>query len=322
MGADGVLRHLYWGPPLSLEQAAAVPEPAPVTMTQFEGRQHDIEELPVEGGARFGVPAVQVRFADGTRGLELGYAGHTIDGGTLRIRFADRHYPIEVDLHYRVHADSDVIERWTSITSTGDRTAGAGDGPVRRAARRLGLLDGAAPAGLRAEPRDRPLGRGEPARAGRGSPRGETVLTSRRGTTGHHANPWLSIDAGDATEEHGEVLSAALAWSGTWRITVSRTPTDAVSVSGGAGHDGYGFRLAPGREPPDPGLRRPLQRRAGSARRAGPGTRTCSGMCCRTRTSCARSSTTPGRRPASTSTRPGQRALADRGPRRWAWSCS
>ncbi len=77
-------------------------------------------------------------------------------------------------------------------------------------------------------------------------PRGETVLTSRRGTTGHHANPWVSLDAGDATGEYGEVFSAALAWSGTWRLTVTRTATDAVSVCGGAGHDGYGFRLAPG----------------------------------------------------------------------------
>src|SRR5258705_9807957 len=108
LGDDGVLRHLYWGPPLTVGQAAAVPAPSTLTMTQFEGRQYDLEELPVEGGARFGVPAVQVRLADGTRGLELVHAGHTIDGLTLTVRFADRHYPVEVGLHYRIHQDSDV----------------------------------------------------------------------------------------------------------------------------------------------------------------------------------------------------------------------
>src|SRR5581483_6066506 len=50
---DGVPRHAYWGPPLTLEQAAAVPLPVPLTMTNFEGGVYDVEELPVDGGARF-----------------------------------------------------------------------------------------------------------------------------------------------------------------------------------------------------------------------------------------------------------------------------
>jgi alpha-galactosidase len=240
LGADGILRHLYWGPPLTVEQAAAVPAPEPVTPTQFEGRQHDIEELPVEGGARFGVPALQVRFADGTRGLELGYTGQSVEDGTLTLRFADSHYPVEVALHYRVYGDCDVIERWTTVTNTGD-----GDAiEVLRADSACWAVPARGDYALR-----HVTGHwaGETVLERVGVARGETVFTSRRGTTGHHANPWVSIDAGDAGEEHGEVFSAALAWSGTWRLTVSRTSTDAVSVSGGAGHDGYGYRLEPGR---------------------------------------------------------------------------
>ncbi|MBO0869087.1 MAG: alpha-galactosidase, partial [Micromonosporaceae bacterium] len=60
--ADGLLRHAYWGPALTLAQAAAVPLAGPLTMSSFEGRAYDIEELPVDGGARFGVPSLQVRF--------------------------------------------------------------------------------------------------------------------------------------------------------------------------------------------------------------------------------------------------------------------
>ena len=41
-------------------------------------------------------------------------------------------------------------------------------------------------------------------------PVGELAFTSRQGITGHHANPWIMIDAGDAGEEHGEV------WASPW----------------------------------------------------------------------------------------------------------
>jgi alpha-galactosidase len=237
---QAVPSHLYWGPSLTLEQAAALPSPVPLTMATFEGGVYDAEELPVDGGARFGVPSLQVRFADGTRALELEYVDHTIDEGLLAVRLRDRHYPFEVDLHYQVHADSDVIERWTSL-----RNGDTGHVEVVRADSGTWHVP----------PRDGYLLRHVTGHWGSESQlarvalaRGETVLTSRRGTTGHHANPWLTLDAGDASEEHGEVWSAALAWSGTWRLTVSRTPTDLVSVTGGAGHDGVGFRLAPGRD--------------------------------------------------------------------------
>lgn len=238
LGDDGVLRHLYWGPRLTLAQASTVPAPRPATLTQFEGQVYDIEEFPVEGGARFGVPALQVRFADGTRGLELAFAGQERNADTLSIRLVDRHYPFEVGLHYRVHPDSDVIERWTSLTNTGDVPV-----EVLRA-------DSATwPVPARADYVVRHVTGhwgGESQMERVDLSRGETVLTSRRGTTGHHANPWFTIDAGDASEEHGEVFSGALAWSGTWRITLSRTPTDVVSVTGGAGHEGVSWRLAPG----------------------------------------------------------------------------
>ncbi|MFE9448652.1 glycoside hydrolase family 36 N-terminal domain-containing protein [Streptomyces sp. NPDC006739] len=46
-------------------------------------------------------------------------------------------------------------------------------------------------------------------------PYGETVLTSRRGTTGHQTNPWAMIDDGGADEVNGAVWSCALAWSGS-----------------------------------------------------------------------------------------------------------
>ncbi len=237
---DGdTLRHAYWGPPLTLAQAAAVPLGPRLTPAQFEGGVYDIEELPVDGGARFGVPSLRVRFPDGTRALELAYADHDIADGRLDVRLRDRHYPLEVTLHYRVRPETDVIERWTTVRNTGDadavevlRADSANWSVPYRDGYRLRHVVG--------------HWSGESQLEAVELTRGETVLTSRRGTTGHHANPWVTLDAGDATEEHGEVWSAALAWSGTWQLTVTRTPTDLVSVTGGAGHDAISFRLGPG----------------------------------------------------------------------------
>jgi Glycosyl hydrolase family 36 N-terminal domain len=38
----------------------------------------------------------------------------------LQIRLRDTYYPFFVTLHYRVHADYDLIERWATMTNAGD----------------------------------------------------------------------------------------------------------------------------------------------------------------------------------------------------------
>src|SRR5690606_18241482 len=79
------------------------------------------------------------------------------------------------------------------------------------------------------------------------SPESELSIGSRTGTTSHQANPWFAIDDTTAGEEHGEVWSGALAWSGAWRFTVSRFSNGRAQVTGGFGHDGFStWRLRPG----------------------------------------------------------------------------
>jgi alpha-galactosidase len=86
---------------------------------------------------------------------------------------------------------------------------------------------------------------------------GAQVIESRRGTTGHQANPWFAISrdtraepasatAIPAPEEHGEVWFGALAWSGSWRITVEHTQLDSVRVTGGFNPFDFGYKLKPG----------------------------------------------------------------------------
>ncbi|MEU7072133.1 alpha-galactosidase [Streptomyces narbonensis] len=242
VGADDSPRHLYWGAPLDTHALAALPEAASPAASSFEADAAP-DELAPQTGARFGPSGLQVRFGDGTRGTQWRFAGHSVDGGELRLLLEDRHRPLRTALCYRVHPDTEVIERWTELTHTG--AEGGPPDPVS-----VGRLDSAswtAPpltdyrlshlvGGWNSEFQlqcDR-------------LPVAETVLTSRRGLTGHHASPWLAVDDGTATEETGEVWSTALAWSGSWRITVHRDPVGRTTWTGGFGHEGIGWTLLPG----------------------------------------------------------------------------
>ncbi|MEU0114513.1 alpha-galactosidase [Streptomyces bobili] len=237
--------HLAWGPRLTLPEAEDLLVPVESAGDSFEGRPPVGEELPVDGGTRFGPPSLQVRYADGARAFEWEPVGHRVHepapgSAELVLEFRDRLYPLRVALHYRVREDTDVIERRTVLHNAGDqrvdllRADSAAWTLPPLPDYRLSHVTGqwSAETQLRRDP----------------LPYGETVLTSRRGITSHHANPWLMLDAGDATEDHGRVWSAALAWSGTWRVTAQRTPDGRAGWTGGAGHEGVSLPLAPGEE--------------------------------------------------------------------------
>ncbi|OLZ49608.1 alpha-galactosidase [Amycolatopsis keratiniphila] len=236
---DDAPSHVYWGPALTAGQLADVLSRTEERWDSFNDPNEGLDELAADGGTRYWTPALQVRFADGTRALEWRYLGHDIEDGLLRVHFRDRHYPLRITLGYRVPAGTDVIERWTELAHDGT------DGPIEifradsatwvvpvRPDYRISHVTGgwAAESQLLREP----------------VPHGETTFGSRRGITSHHANPWVMLDDGEATERHGEVYSAALAWSGSWRITTTRSSTGRLTVTGGFGQDGVVPRLAPG----------------------------------------------------------------------------
>jgi alpha-galactosidase len=240
------LRGAYWGPRLEADQAAELPRFGDrVWHRPFEGPDEStLDTAPATAGV-YGHAAVQLRFADGTRDLEPVFTGYRVEPGEngteLVLGFADRHYPVVLEHRLTVHDDTDVIERRLVLRHTGEE----GDAPLtvvradsagwvlpRRDGYRLTQVRGRWGAETR-------LARTE-------LPYGETVLSSRRGTTGHHANPWAMVDDGTAGEEHGEVWGCALAWSGSWRLTAQRLPDERVTLAAGFGHDPVTWPLRPG----------------------------------------------------------------------------
>ncbi|MFD8867511.1 alpha-galactosidase [Streptomyces sp. NPDC059590] len=237
------LLHLHWGPRIALPDAEALAVESVPPEWGFESPLDGREEYPVEGGPRFVRPALSVRSRD-VRGTEWRFErGEVADtGDELRLHFHDPLHHLALTLHYRMRDDFDVIERWATAAHAG----GPDDAPLE-----LLRVDSAA---WSLPGRDRwrlthLYGRwaAESQVARTELTPGEKVLGSRRGHTSHQHLPWIALDEGAATEDHGEVHSCALAWSGSWRIAVQRLPVGTVQAVGGVGHDDSGqLSLAPG----------------------------------------------------------------------------
>ncbi|GAB3164810.1 alpha-galactosidase [Amycolatopsis stemonae] len=232
---DDAPTHVYWGPRLSPAEAAGLATETLPWWDGFNDPNEGRDELAADGGTRYWTPALQVRFADGTRALEWQYADHEIVESHLKVHLRDRHYPLRITLHYRLREN--VLERWTELAADTDVEVVRADSatwalPVLEDYR-LSHVAGRWAA-------ETQLHRTSAAH-------GETTFASRRGITGHHANPWVMVDDGTATERHGEVYGVALAWSGSWRLTTTRSSTGRLTVSGGFGQDGVVHRVGPGK---------------------------------------------------------------------------
>ena len=242
---DTSLQHLYWGPRIASAEALEMAHPPGSSLVPFESATGiSREEYAPWGEMRFSEPSLKVEFTDGTRVIEWVFEEHGLDRAgesqTLWLRFRDRAYPFTVTLYYRIYEGHDVIERWVRLENSG------GSGPVTieqalsadwqlpsSGRYRLTYLHGRW--GKETQVAQTIL-----------SP-GKVVLESRRGATSHQFNPWVALDPeARATEESGEVWSAALAWSGSWKIVVERTPYGEVHCAGGVNDFDFRYRLDEG----------------------------------------------------------------------------
>jgi alpha-galactosidase len=238
--SGGVIVPRYWGARLPWPEDYP-PVPPRYEWSSFEPALHLLaQEYPAAGGLRYADPCLKVQFADGVRDLDLVFReGHVTDGEQpgLAITLADRYYPLRLILHYRLHADLDLIERWVTVLNDGDA-------PV--------LLERIYSAQWHVPP-DQSYTLSH--LAGRWSgefqlireplTRGLKVLESRRLTTSHAHTPWFALDAG-ATEETGAVWFGTLAWSGNWQITAEVIESGATRLAIGVNDWDFAWRLDPG----------------------------------------------------------------------------
>jgi alpha-galactosidase len=233
----GELQQLYWGARLGASDAM----PPAVPMPEWASFDSSVTTTPQEysgwGAGLYVEPALKVTFVDGGRDLVLHYQSHTILDNGFDVVLKDVGRPVFVTLHYAIDPTSGILARSAQIENREPHSvmieqAAAAAWALPPAHYSLNYLTGrwAGEWNLTQEPIHP----------------GERVLESRRGSTGHQANPWFAIQAGDPSENHGEVWFGALAWSGSWRMTVEQDQLDQVRVTGGFNPFDFGYLLHSG----------------------------------------------------------------------------
>ncbi|TPG14216.1 alpha-galactosidase [Sphingomonas koreensis] len=236
--ADGSLQSAYWGGRIDSHDPIA-PLPAE-GLSGFDLASSIMpQEFPAQGGGQFAEPALKVAYPDGNRDAVLIYVSHKLSKNHVEVVLKDILRPLFVTLDYSIDPDTGIVGRSARIENRGatdvridSAQAASYTLPVAHDYR-LHFLTGRWAAEWTLQ--DRPL-----------TP-GATVLESRRGSTGSENNPWFAISRdSDAGEEHGPVWFGALAWSGSWRISVNQDPAGEVRVVGGYNPFDFAYRLKPG----------------------------------------------------------------------------
>ena len=159
------------------------------------------------GAGLFVEPALKVTFADGNRDLVLHYDSHETTSDGFDVVLKDIKRQVFVTLHYAIDPESGILARSATIENREAQPitieqAAAAAWALPAAHYTLNYLTGrwAGEWTLTQEPL-------QP---------GARVIESRRGSTGHQANPWFAIQAGDHPDENREKCGLAR-WRGADR---------------------------------------------------------------------------------------------------------
>jgi alpha-galactosidase len=238
VNGEGQLVHVWWGPRLPAADYGSGAVGAEANNTGW-GENSRYLEFPGWGEWHYLEPALKVRFADGVRDLRLRYVSHQIDGDRLSLVLRDSHYPFEVELHYRILPQFDLIERSAVLKNIGDKPA-----DIDQALSALWHLPHlqqwtmtylAGRWGAETQLRQVNLDQGK------------FQIESRHGATSHQFNPWFAVSAtGQADEQHGEIWFGELAWSGSWKIAAEVNAAGHLEIAGGIHDFDFAWHLGPG----------------------------------------------------------------------------
>jgi alpha-galactosidase len=232
------LQTLYWGGRLQKSDALAAAKAARGPSSFESPANATLQEFAGWGEGSYSEPALKVTFPDGNRDLVLHYVSHVAEHDGFVVTLKDISRDVFVELHYAMDPSTGVLGRSAVIVNRTkaplviEQAAAASWNLPRSNDYRLRYLSGrwAAEWTLN-EQKMAP---------------GKTVMESRRGSTGHQNNPWFAIEQGESKDEDaGEVWFGALAWSGSWSISVEQDQLRQVRVTGGFNPFDFGYRLAP-----------------------------------------------------------------------------
>ena len=235
------LQAVYWGarlgagdtfPPTHVSREVASFDMSTTTTPQ---------EFAGWGAGLFVEPALKITFPDGNRDLVLHYVSNQIDGDVLTVRLKDIERDVFVNLRYEMDPATGVLGRSATIENQ-TKTALI----IEQAAAATWTLPHGMDYTL-----DYLTGRwgGEDQLQQQKIVPGARVLESRRGSTGQQNNPWFAVERAHTNDQDaGEVWFGALAWSGSWRITVEQDQAQQIRITGGYNPFDFGYKLNPGEQ--------------------------------------------------------------------------
>ena len=261
----GVLLHTYYGAPADETDFSYLIGPED---RGFSGQPGDEKkdrtyymdyyplEYPVQGNGDFRVKALKAGFEGEVPALDLRFVSYELEKGkyslpglpalfeaevgeveTLKITLKDRLEEIYVTLFYGVFEKKNVITRAASIENR------SGKNVTLKRALSLGLdfmegdMDLIHFYGKHA---------GERQFERRNLPHGITEISSSRGTSSHHHNPFVILCDKDTTEDFGNAYGVSFIYSGGFKIQMEKDQVDGIRLVCGLDDEEFLWKLAPG----------------------------------------------------------------------------
>ncbi len=213
-------------------------------------------EYPVQGNGDFRVKTLKAGFEGEVPALDLRFVSYELEKGkyslpglpalfeaeageveTLKITLKDRLEEIYVTLFYGVFEKKNVITRAASIENRSEKNV------TLKRALSLGLdfmegdMDLIHFYGKHA---------GERQFERRNLPHGITEISSSRGTSSHHHNPFVILCDKDTTEDFGNAYGVSFIYSGGFRIQMEKDQVDGIRLVCGLDDEEFLWKLAPG----------------------------------------------------------------------------
>ncbi|MDX1417272.1 MAG: alpha-galactosidase [Candidatus Promineifilaceae bacterium] len=165
---------------------------------------------------------------------------------TLRLFLRDPVHPFAVTLNYRVTPEFDIIERWLELENQGSEAVVVEVCNFASLHIPVGFNELTSVSGAWAREFQTQRERLLP---------GIRLLESRALQTGHMANPFFLLNKrGQAWEESGTVYFGQMAYSGSWRMSFERLPSQQLRVHAGYNPFDFHLTLNPGERHMTPAL--------------------------------------------------------------------
>lgn len=210
-------------------------------------------EYPAFGEGGIIAPAIEVLNSDGTNFADFRVVEYVIHKGkpqieglpssyvedgdnveTLEIKAKDSVTEVEISLFYAVFYDYDVITRWVKIINNGEKEITllrALSGNIAFDNHNYDVISN-----FGTWARERQIERAPLLHTG-------AVVESNCGSSSHYANPFMIMTEHNTTEDSGEAIGIALAYSGNHKMSAHLSKYNIVNLSGGISPQNFRWNL-------------------------------------------------------------------------------